>query len=80
MMVKEKRLTFRALGRKPITGRVRNPDARLGDVAARVANRVGIAGAFEALDPRGRVISPDTPLDDLPEDEPVTLASDLTPA
>jgi len=77
-----RKITFRALGRAPVTGVVRNPEALLGTVAAKVASRLGIAGSFEILDDRSEVLSPQTPLKDLPEREEAeyTLASELTPA
>ena len=75
----EKQITFRALGREPLTGVVRNPDAKLGAVAAKIATKLGLAGVFECINTREEVISPDTRLADLPDTE-ITLASELTPA
>lgn len=74
-----RQLTFRVLGGEPITGTVKNPDATLGKVAAKVAAKLGIAGAFECLNAKQDTISPQTRLADLPDEE-ITLASDLTPA
>lgn len=76
-----KKLTFRAVGCKPVSGWVKNPDATLGQVSAKVAAKMGIAGIYECLDPKeeGKALSPDTRLADLPDEE-ITLASDLTPA
>jgi len=59
---------------------VRNPDAALGRVAAKAAAKFGIAGTFECLNARGDVLSPETRLADLPDEETITLASELTPA
>ena len=74
-----RQLTFRVLGREPVTGTVKNPDATLGKVAAKVAAKLGIAGAFECVNAKQETISPQTRLVDLPDEE-ITLASDLTPA
>lgn len=74
-----KKLTFRAVGCKPVSGRVKNPDATLGQVSAKVAAKLGIAGVFECLDQKDNTLSPDTRLADLPVEE-ITLSSDLTPA
>ena len=74
-----KQLTFRTLGQEPVTGWVNNPDATLGSVAVKVAANSGIAGTFECLDQKGQVLSPQTRLADLPDEE-ITLASELTPA
>jgi hypothetical protein len=74
-----KKLTFRALGCKPISGLVKNPDATLGQVSAKVAAKMGIAGVFECLDPKDNTLSPYTRLADLPDEE-ITLSTDLTPA
>ena len=76
---KGKQLTFHVRGREPLTGVMKNPDAPLGKVAAKLAAKLGIAGTFECLDRNERTISPETRLADLPDDE-ITLASDLTPA
>ncbi len=74
-------LTFRALGREPLTGAVKNPNAKLGTVAARVAARLGVAGTFECLNHQtSEVIDPETPLADLPENSEILLAPELTPA
>jgi hypothetical protein len=75
----EKHLTFRVLGREPVSGRVKDPQATLGEVSQHVAARLGIAGAFECLDSKNRELSPETRLADLPEEE-ITLATELTPA
>ena len=76
---RNQQVTFRALGREPVTGTVKNADAPLGKVAAKVAATLGIAGTFECLDTNSEVISPETRLADLPDGE-ITLASELTPA
>ena len=78
-MLNTKTLTFRTPGREPLTGRVKNPSAKLGAVAAKVAARFGIAGTFECIGKQGEALDPETPLSDLPEEE-ITLASELTPA
>jgi hypothetical protein len=80
MTTENSSLTFRVLGREPITGRIKNPEARLGDVAERLARRENIAGTFECLNREGQVLSPDCRLADLPTDEEITLAPELTPA
>ena len=76
---KQKTLTFRVPGQGRLSGIVKNPEAELGKVASGVAEKLGIAGAFECLDKSSQVISPETRLADLP-DEDITLASNLTPA
>ena len=75
-----KQLTFRTLDGKSLSGAVKNPDGQLGNTAARAAARLGVAGTFECLDPKNQPISPETRLADLPEDEEITLSSELTPA
>ena len=73
-------LTFHVRGREPVSGRIRNPEAKLGAVATKVASRFGIAGTFECLDhANGEVISPECRLRDLPGSD-VALAPELTPA
>lgn len=72
-------VTFRAPGRQPQSGWVKNPQAKLGVVARKFAARLGIAGTYECLGPNGEAISPETPLSDLSSEE-ITLASELTPA
>ena len=78
----ERTLTFRVMGnRDPLTGVVKNPNATLGQVAAKVARKLGIAGTFECLNRESEVLLPDTKLADLPDaDSEITLASELTPA
>jgi hypothetical protein len=78
----ERTLTFRVMGsRDPLTGKVKNPNATLGQVAAKVARKLGIAGTFECLNRKSEVLLPETKLADLPDgDTEITLASDLTPA
>jgi len=75
----EQTLSFRVLGREPVSGKVKNPHATLGKVAAKVASKMGLAGSYEAVNKKGEVLSPDTRLVDLPDEE-ITLASELTPA
>lgn len=75
----ETSITFRAPGREPLTGVVKNPSAKIGAVAARVALKMGLAGGFECLTRESEAIDPETPLADLPDTE-ITLASELTPA
>ena len=76
-----RRLTFRALGSDPVTGVVKNPQATLGTVAATAAARIGLAGTYECLTATNEVLSPETPLGDLPDEvTDITLASELTPA
>jgi hypothetical protein len=60
---------------------VKNGDAKLGDVASRVARSFGLVGGFECLNPtaNNEVLSPELRLRDLPGDE-VLLASEHTPA
>jgi hypothetical protein len=58
---------------------VKNPCARLGNVAARIAARAGLAGTFEMIAKNGATLDPNTELKDL-DDEEITLASELTPA
>ena len=78
----QRKLTFRVMGnRDPLTGVVRNPNATLGQVAAKVARKLGIAGTFECLNGKSEVLSPEIKLADLPDaDSEITLASELTPA
>jgi hypothetical protein len=73
-------LSFKVMGREPLSGVVRNPDATIGSVAPKIAERLGIAGTFEVLDAKGQTLSPSTRLADLPDKEELTLASELTPA
>ena len=75
-----KTLTFRTVGNQSLNGVVKNPNATLGTIAAKAARHLGLAGTFECLDRESRVLNPDTPLADLPADEEITLASELTPA
>jgi len=81
MKTKPKTLTFRVPGRrKPLTGVVKNPNATLGSVASKVASKMGLAGTFEMLTQANETLSPETPLQDLPDDQEITLAAELTPA
>ena len=75
-----KTLTFRTLGGRAMTGAVKNPQATVGDVAGRLAAQMGLAGTFELIDKQGATLDPHTPLENLPENEDVTLASELTTA
>ena len=75
-----KTLTFRTLGGRSFSGEVNNPMALLGSVAGRLAARAGLAGTFEMLDKQGTTLDPNTPLEDLPDGEEITMASELTPA
>jgi hypothetical protein len=67
------------MGQKPLKGKVKDPDATLGEVAAVAAARLKIAGAFECLNAKEETLSPEMRLADFPEDD-ITLASNLTPA
>jgi len=78
--VQDKTLSFRVLGQAPRSGKVRNPDATVGSVAARYARSAGIAGSFDVLDKNGQAVMPETRLADLPQDAELTLASEFTPA
>ena len=75
-----KELTFKVDGQKPMRGKVKNGNARLGEVAARIARRFNLAGTLECLNRKGEVLSPDCCLDDLPNKEEIVLAPELTPA
>jgi len=80
---KLKRLTFAIEGREPQSGYVRNPQATLGSVATQVASRVGLAGTFQCLreDEDGEtLLSPETPLDEIPEETTIRLSPQYTPA
>ena len=72
-----RQITFRAPGRQPVTGVVRNPQATLGVASRAVAEKFGFAGGYEAV-VDGQVVPLDTPLADLPAD--LMLVPDLTPA
>lgn len=63
-----------------VTGVVRNPEAKLSDIAPRAAAKLGLVGGFECLDPGkdNEVLSPEMKLADLPEE--VALVSEHTPA
>ena len=78
----DKIIKFRTLNGKPLTATIRNIEKKtLGAVAKSAAERLHLAGAFECLDPRSsEVISPESPLADLPDTEEIVLASELTPA
>jgi hypothetical protein len=77
----ERTLTFKSLRGESFRGRVLNPQAPIGRVAAKCANRFGIAGSFEIISPRGMTVPADTTLGDLPEEEnEYVLSSELTPA
>ena len=75
-----KTLKFRTLGGRTFTGAVKNPSAKLGTVASRLAARAGLSGTFELVNRRGVTLNPDTELKNLPENEEVIMASELTPA
>jgi hypothetical protein len=75
-----KTLQFKTVQGEPVTGTVVNPDATIGSLAPRIAQRLGIAGTFEVLDANSRVLNPQTRLADLPDGAELTLASELTPA
>jgi hypothetical protein len=75
-----KTLSFKVMGREPLSGVVRNPEATIGSVAPKIAERLGIAGTFEVLDAKGQTVNPSMKLADLPDKEELTLASELTPA
>lgn len=80
-MKKMDTLKFRIPGRAdPLVGVVKNPGATLGSIASKVASKMGLAGTFEMLTPDSKPLSPDTPLADLPADQEITLAAELTPA
>ena len=76
---KAKTLRFRTVDGKTLTGEVKNPNGTLGNTAAKVAAKFGIAGTFECLNPDNKPVSPETRLADLPDEE-ITLSSELTPA
>jgi hypothetical protein len=78
--VTEQKLTFRVHGRDPLQGTVKNGNARLGEVAARIAKRLSLAGTLECLNRKGEVLSPECRLADLPNNEEIVLAPELTPA
>ena len=76
-----KMLTFKTADGRSFTGQVKNPSAKLGAVAGQLAaTKAGIAGSFEIVDSKGSTVDPNTRLADLPADEELTLASELTPA
>ena len=77
----ERTLTFKSLRGESFRGRVKNPAAPIGRVAAKCADKLGIAGSFEIISPRGVTVPADTTLGDLPEDEDeYVISSELTPA
>jgi hypothetical protein len=73
-------LQFRTLDGRCYRGTVKKPSARLGSVAAKIAARAGLAGTFEMIRPSGATLDPNTELKDLPQEEDITLVSELTPA
>ena len=73
-------LQFKTLEGRSFRGVVKKPTARLGSVAAKIATRAGMAGAFEMVSASGATLDPNTELKDLPQDEDITLVSELTPA
>lgn len=75
-----RKLTFSVVGSgQSRSGYVSNGRAKLGDVAARVAHTLGLTGGFQCLTPESELLSPETPLEDLPTED-VRLVSDHTPA
>ena len=74
----EREITFHIPGRKSLRGIVKNSNARLGDVARTIKNKLRIPGAFECLDKQNRVLLEETRLAEIPDE--VILASELTPA
>jgi hypothetical protein len=74
-----KKLTFEVEGSEPQSGYVRNPSATLGTVASQVAGRMGLAGTFECLY-QDQTLSPETPLEDLPDEATIRLSPQYTPA
>ena len=75
-----KTLTFRTLGGKTFSGKVKSPGATVGSVASRLAAKAGLAGTFELVNEEGVTLDPNTKLEDLPDGETITMASELTPA
>jgi len=74
------RVTFSVLGSgRSRTGVVRDGNAKLGPVAARIARTLGLVGGFECLNAQHEVLSPEMHLSDLP-DEDVRLVPEHTPA
>ena len=75
-------LTFRSMDGRAFKARVRNPRARLTDVAGRLAVRAGYAGTVELISTQtGQNIKDDVALEDLPvEDRDITFAPESTPA
>jgi len=77
----DRMLTFKSLRGESFQGRVKNPAAPIGRVAAKCADRFGIAGSFEIISPRGVTVPAETSLGELPEDESeYVISSELTPA
>lgn len=74
-----KKLTFEIEGCEPQSGYVRNPSATLGTIATQVAGQMGLAGTFECL-LQDETLSPDTPLEDLPDEATIRLSPQYTPA
>ena len=77
-----KTITFRSLDGRLFPARVKNGQAKLGNVASRLAARAaGYAGAVELISTKtGETLTPDTKLEDLPDESEITMAPDLTPA
>jgi hypothetical protein len=75
-----KTLSFKTVQGEPISGIIKNPEATIGSLAPKIAQRLGIAGTFEVLDASSQTLSPQTRLADLPDGAELTLASELTPA
>jgi hypothetical protein len=75
-----RKITFSVVGSdQSRSGYVNNGRAKLGDVATRVARMLGLAGGFQCLTPESELLSPETPLEDLPTED-VRIVSDHTPA
>ena len=76
----QRKITFSVVGSDVSrSGYVMNGRATLGSVAARVARSMGLAGGFQCLTPESELLSPETPLEDLPTED-VRLIADHTPA
>jgi len=73
-------LHLKTLNGRRFRAAVKKPSARLGNVAARIAARAGLSGSFEMVSKSGATLDPNTELKDIPDDEEITLASELTPA
>jgi hypothetical protein len=67
-------------GRTSVTGRVRNPKALVGQLAAKAAKRLGLKG-YEIISRHhpNTVIDPDTPFEEM-QDSDFVLSPEYTPA